>query len=166
MSDENEGGAQEAPTGTPLDGLRAEFAKKLEPKRLRKRFPKEGAVKLVGEYKVAPKAEVRAAAEAQNDEYLLSECLVGILVEDPKHADADKDGCVPLGQWAGQPELDPLGFDQRLCKLLGLPPLPYEQVALKLYEDNDLLLAVHAGEVAEWSTDTTNQAYADFPLAA
>jgi hypothetical protein len=157
--------ALEAQPGTPLDGLRKEFAKKLEPKRLKKRFPFPDG-KLVGEYRLAPKGDVRSAAETQNDEFLLAQCLVGILVEDADHALAGADGLVPLGAWSGKTELDPLRFDNRLAEVLGFPPGPPDQIALRLFEGNDLVLAQQVGEIAEWSLDSTNEAYADFPIAA
>lgn len=156
---------QEPTTGTALDALRQEFAKEIKPKRLRKRFPFPDG-RLVGEFKVAPKQDVRSAAETQNDEFLLAQCLVQVLIEDKEHPSADSDGLVPLGEWAGRPELDPLRIDNRLAELLGLPPGKPDQIALRLYEGNDLVLAQHVGEIAEWSLDTTNAAYADFPLAA
>lgn len=150
---------------SPLDELRADLAKKLEPKRLLKKFPVLGG-KLVGEYKIAPKADVRAAAETSNDEYLLDECLVRVLVSDPTSPSADANGLVPLGAWSGQPELDNLKCDQRLADLLGFEERKSPEIALRLYEGNDLLLATHVGEIAEWSLNATDQAYSDFPKAA
>lgn len=156
----------DAPTPeTKLDALRAEVGKKIEPKRLLKKFPIAGG-RLVGEYKVAPKKAVRDAAETENDELLLAKCLVRILAEDPLSPSADANGLVPLGESLGRPDLDPLQFDIRLCELIGLPEGTFAETALRLFEGNDLVLATHAGEVAEWSLNTTSEAYTDFPKAA
>lgn len=154
---------------TPLDELRAEIAKAVEVPRLFKRFTRAGG-KLAGEYRPSKKKEVRDAAVAEADEYLLSECLVRVLVHEPEKADPEttegKYGLVPLGQWAGQPALDPLRLDNRLCELLGLAQSgDPRKISLELFEGNDLVLAEVAGEIAQWSLDVHNKAYQDFEVA-
>lgn len=146
---------------TPLEELRQEFAKTLAPARLFKRFPARGG-RLAGEYRPCGKEEARAAAENQDDEYLLVACLVAVYIADPSHALANEKGLVPLGAWAGTPQEDPLRFDHRLAEVLGLPKGTPAQIALKLFDDNDLRLAEQAGEVAQWSLDTEETAYTDF----
>lgn len=157
----NRSDAQAAEGQTPLDELRAEFAKKLEPARILKRFPARGK-RIVGEFRPSKKVEARAAVENLDDEYLLAEALVRILIHDPAHTLADDEGLVPLGAWAGKPELDPLRFDHRLSDVLGIIKGTPAQIALALFDGNDLQLAEFAGEIAEWSLNTEKKAYADF----
>lgn len=154
--------SQEDISVTPLDSLRADFAAKVAPARLFKRFPAAGK-RLVGEYRVPEKAEARAAAEHQDDEYLLVSALVAIWASAPDHPSANKDGLVKLGEYVGKPEEDPLRFDHRLCDILGIPKGTPAQIALRLFDGNDLQLAEHAGEVTAWGLDTENEAYGDFP---
>lgn len=166
MGDEN---TDVAPV-TPLDELRAEISAELEKPRLFKRFPR-GTGRLAGEYRPSKKKEVREAAAAENDEYLLSECLVRILIHDPDKADPDTPegsyGLVPLGAWAGRPDLDPLRFDNRLAELVGLPQTgDPRKISLELFERNDLVLAEQAGEVAQWSLNTHSKAFQDFTIAS
>lgn len=151
---------------TPLDELRAQVAEELEKPRLFKKFPRAGG-RLAGEFRPSNKREVREAAAAENDEYILTECLVNIHVHDPEHEDAGPNGLVPLAKWAHRPELEPLRFDNRLCEVIGLPPLGApSKIALALYENNDLALAEAAGEVAQWSLNTHTKVYDDFTRAS
>jgi hypothetical protein len=155
---------------TPLDEIRAEFAQVIETPRLFKRFPR-GTGRLAAEYRPSRKKEVREAAAAENDEYLLAECLVRILRHDPEHADPStpegKVGLVPLGAYVGRPELDPLRFDNRLAEVLGLEQSgDPKRISLELFEGNDLQLAEQAGEVAQWSLDTHDTAFQDFTAAS
>jgi hypothetical protein len=172
VGDNNEQTQQEGevPSATPLDEIRAEIAKEVEVKRLFKRFPR-GQRRLAAEYRPARKREVREAAAAENDEYLMGECLVRILIEDKARADASTPegavGLVPLGEWVGRPDLDPLRFDNRLAEVLGLEQSgDPRKIALELFEGNDLQLAEQAGEIAAWSLDTTDKTYQDFSAAS
>jgi hypothetical protein len=157
-------GAATSPT-TTLEALRAEFAHEVAPKSLLKRLPRFGK-KLVAEFGVASKDTVRQGAEQENDEYILAQCVRRILFEDKTSPSADANGLVPIGEYFGRPELDPVKFDGRLCEILGIQHETYKETELAVYEDNDLLIAAHAGEIAEWSLDTSKQAYSDFPSAA
>lgn len=146
-----------------LDELRAAFAAKVAEPRLFKRFPANGG-RLAGEFKPATKKEVREAAATENDEYLLSEALVRVHIEDETNPEANEYGLVPLEVWAKRPELGPLRFDNRLADLLGIPHGSPAEIELALFEGNDLALATQAGEVAQWSLDTHNETYQDFAL--
>jgi hypothetical protein len=157
-------------TVTPLDEIRAEFARIIETPRLFKRFPR-GSGRVAAEYRPSRKKEVREAAAAENDEYLMSESLVRVLIHDPDRADPStpegERGLVPLGTWVGKPELDPLRFDNRLAEVLGLPQSgDPRKISLELFEGNDLQLAEQAGEIAQWSLDTHSTAYQDFTVAS
>lgn len=168
MGDDN--AAEQPVAATPLDEIRAEFAQVIEEPRLFKRYPR-GTGRLAGEYRPSKKKEVREAAAAENDEYLLAECLVRVLRYDPDRADRStpegKVGLVPLGAYVGKPELDPLRFDNRLAEVLGLTQSgDPKRISLELFEGNDLQLAEQAGEVAQWSLDTHNKAYQDFTDAS
>lgn len=172
MGDFTEGQAAPAVDvpATPLDELRAEIAKDIEVPRLFKRFTRVNG-RLAGEFRTSKKKEVREAAAAENDEYILIECLIRILIEDKEKADPStpegKFGLVPLGLWAGRPDLDPLRIDNRLCDLLGLKQWgDPRKIALDLYEGNDLVLAEVAGEIAGWSLEVHNKAYQDFTTAS
>lgn len=159
----------EVPT-TPLDEIRAEFAQVVEAPRLFKRFPR-GTGRLAGEFRPSRKKEVREAAATENDEYILSECLVRILRHDTARADAStpegKLGLVPLGEWVNRPEMDPLRLDNRLAEVLGIPQTgDPRKIALELFEGNDLQLADLAGEIMQWSLDTHEQKYQDFSAAS
>lgn len=146
---------------TPLDELKAEFAETLKPSRLFKKFPARSG-RLVAEYQTVTKDDIRTAVQASDDEYVLDACLLRILITDPENPLADKNGLVPLGAWAKKPELDPLTFDHRFCDLIGIPKGTPAQIALALFDGNDLMLAEQAGEVAAWSVDVLNESYQDF----
>jgi len=150
---------------SPLDELRAEFAKEAEKPRLFQRFPARSG-RLAGEYAPLSKnAALRATEGAQDaaaDAGILASSLRCILIHDPAHGSADGRGLVPFGAWSGQPDLDPLGFDHRLAELIGIPPGDTTSVVLALFEGNDLALANHAGAIGAWSVNTRDQSYQDF----
>src|ERR1700689_365987 len=105
---------------TALDELRAEYAGRVAEPRLFKRFPSRTG-KLGGEFRPVPKDKAEAALEQKSDTLLLNAALVRILRYAPEHPEANDRGLIPLGAWAGQPDLDPLGFDNRLAELVGIP---------------------------------------------
>lgn len=152
-----------------LDELRAAFAQELDEPRLFKRFPtrRNLPVSLAGEFRLLKLDEAGDALEqggpADTAKRILSNAIVCIHAHDPSDDRADGRGMVPLHIWAGVQELGPLQFDKRLTDVLGLPPAGTAGGTLMLlFDDNELSMAELAGALAEWSTDTTNEAYQDF----
>jgi hypothetical protein len=151
---------------TPLQELKAEFAKAAKNPRLFKRLPaREG--RLAAEYAPPPGKDAQAAAENDKWADMLVASLKGILVHDPEHEAAiprgePGEGLVPLGIWADQPDLDPLGFDNRLMDLLELPHGNATQVVMSMFEGNEVALAAQANEVGAWAANTSRQDLQDF----
>ncbi|MFZ1927396.1 MAG: hypothetical protein WAU42_14810 [Solirubrobacteraceae bacterium] len=151
---------------TPLEELQAEFAEEERKPRLFKRFPARKG-RLAGEYKPL---QLKAAKEAQKkdrDDDILIASLSRIMIHAPEHSAAilegqPGEGLVSLGVWAGQPDLDPLRFDNRLAELLGIPRGTARQIALSLFEGNDLALGIQAGELGTWSGEGYDKALQDF----
>lgn len=158
--------AQEAPAQpSPLEELRHEFEAAPTPKRLFKRLPARKG-RLVAEYKPLKLAEANEAIEKGSDPSILASALVGIHIADEAHPEAQS-GLVPLGAWAGQPTLDPLRFDHRLAELLpGIPAGTAAEIALALFEGNDLALSMQADQVGKWSADTRREDLQDFAIGS
>ena len=156
---------------SPLDELRTEFAEEVKEKRLWKRLPARKE-RLAAEYQPLPLKDARRAIEQQSDPMVIASSLVNVCIYDPDHplvmqADPRDEraqrGLVLLGAWAQKPDLDPLGFDARLCGLLGVPTGSATDILLMLFEGNDLALAAHAAELGEWSVRTSREELQDFP---
>lgn len=151
---------------SPLDELRAEFAQEAAKPRLYKRLPARSG-RLAAEYK-APSLKASKKAQADDsDADILIAGLERIFIYAPEHPDAipegkDGAGLVPLGTWAGRPDLDPLKFDNRLAELLGIEQGSARQIVLALFEGNDLALGIQAGELGTWAGEGYDKALQDF----
>lgn len=148
---------------SPLDELRGEYAQTVQKKRLFKRLPSRNE-RLAAEYKPLPLADAKKAIENESDPSMLVSALKGIWIFDEAHELANERGLVPLGAWAGKPQLDPLGFDKRLTDLIEIKFGTAAEIALTLFEGNDLALAAQAGELGEWSVKTKRIDLQDFPI--
>jgi hypothetical protein len=157
---------------TPLDQLRAEFAEQASVPRLFKRLPARSR-RIVAEYKPIPRDDAKKAVEEDSDPALLTSALVRLLIHDPdnelvKNApdsdEAAKLGLVPLGAWAGKPDLDPLRFDNRFANLLGIAGGAPRQIALAMFEGNDMALGAQGAELGQWSVDTLDKTAQDFTV--
>lgn len=157
---------QETPATSPLDELRAEFAVEAEKPRLFKRFPARKG-RLAAEYKPLPLKAAKEAQKKDRDDDILIASVLRMMIHAPEHPNAISEGqpgegLVPLGQWAGHPELDSLKFDNRLAELLGIPKGTARQIVLALFEGNDLALGVQAGELGTWSGEGYDRELQDF----
>lgn len=144
-----------------MDELQQEFAQEAEKPRLFKRLPARSG-RLVAEYRPVKKKQAVKAVEKDSDTMLLNLALVDLHVEAPDDERADERGLVKLTVLSGQPELGTLGFDHRLCEILGLKKGSVHDIVMQLFEGNDLALAVQVGEIGEWTADTKKKAYQDF----
>jgi hypothetical protein len=148
-----------------LDELREEFAQEAEDPRLYKILPARKE-RLVAEYRRLSVEHAKRAVMDDDDPTILIESVTGIFIKDKEHEKANKRGLVPFGAWTGNPDLDPLGFDKRLCDLLQIPDGPALSILMFLFEGNDLALGAQAGELAEWSIKTKVEAYQDFGIGS
>jgi len=146
---------------TIIEELQDEFAHEATKPRIAKRFPARGG-KLVGLHKPMKKKHAEQAVEKDSDSMALNYTLVDIFVDAPESELADDRGLVKLSVAAGQPELGTLGFDHRLCELVGLRKGSVHEIVMQLFEGNDLALAVQVGEIGQWTADTKKVAYDDF----
>jgi hypothetical protein len=144
-----------------LDELQEEFAQEAEDPRLYKVLPARKE-RLIAEYRRLTLDKAKQAIAEESDPSMLIETVTGIFIKDKTHEKANKRGLVPLGAATGNPELDPLGFDKRLCNLLKIPVGTAVDVLLFLFEGNDLALSAQAAELGQWSIKTKAEAYQDF----
>ena len=161
-------------TTSPLEALQAEFAEEVVVRRLFKRLPARNE-RLVAEYKPLPLKDAKRAIQNNSDPTMLVASLLDICVHAPEHpslAEAAPDdmraqrGLVPLSVLIGKPELGTLGFDKRLTDILKIKFGSAVEIALTLFEDNDLALATQAGELGEWSVKTKREDIQDFALGS
>jgi hypothetical protein len=148
-------------TSSRLDAIRAEFAQKVEARRLFKRLPARSE-RLVAEYQPLALADATLAIEQKSDPTMLVSSLKGVWIEEPDDPTANERGLVPFGAYCGAPLLDPLGFDKRLTDLLGIPFGSTGAICLALFEGNDLALSAQAAELGEWSVKTKREDLQDF----
>lgn len=150
-------------TPSPLDELRGEFAEEVQKRFLFKRLPARNE-RLVAEYKPLALDDAKKAIEKESDPSMLVSSLKGIHIHAEDHPQANERGLVPLGAYCEKPQLDPLGFDHRLAELLGITKGSSVQIAMALFEGNDLALAAQAGELGEWSVKTKREDLQDFAI--
>jgi hypothetical protein len=150
---------------SPLEELRAEFAKPLEDPRLYKRLPAAGG-KLVAVYQVVDNDTAEKAVDGKSklaqDADLLTNALVEIRVHAPGHENADERETVEFGAWAGEDYGGPLKFDERLAKAIGIEPGSTHDICLRLFEGNQIALGAQAMHLGAWMTNTREEQLQDF----
>jgi hypothetical protein len=158
---------QAAAGSSKLEQLRASFQRKLDEPRLYKKLP-GGDGALVAEYRVLSSKESKEALSA-DDEFgqnadILIRSLVALHRHDPEHSAANDRGLVPLDVWL-ETTTGALGFDNRLVEALGLalPDNKARTIARELFNGNEISLGAQAAELLAWMTNTTTEAFQDFP---